>query len=360
MLPLAAYAQTATPLPAQDAVQTSGSAPTQPNGGMEFSDKPNYSVAGVTDWTAVGGHGSDSTLRTSEELNREALALKAKASDMHTSSASGAGALSHRLEGDRLEKAGDPLGAVREYERATQLDGSEASYLAWGTELLLHRAVWQAVDVFTRAAKAFPTSAPVRTAQGASLFAGGRYDEAATAICRAAALDPAAREPYHFAGEIALAAPSADACIGTMLDRFLTEHPQDAEANYFVAMFVLKQGAAADRKRAQHLLLTAVALDPKRSEGYLQLGILAASSRDYPAAITAYRKALEVDPDLSEAHYRLGVALDRTGQPAEAAAEYKRHAELDARNAARVEQERREVKQFSVAAQVSPATGATP
>ena len=33
---------------------------------MEFADKPNFTVAGVTDWTAVGGHGSDATLRTSE------------------------------------------------------------------------------------------------------------------------------------------------------------------------------------------------------------------------------------------------------------------------------------------------------
>jgi len=43
---------------------------------MEFADKPTFIVAGVTDWTAVGGHGSDSTLRTSEYLARETLTLK--------------------------------------------------------------------------------------------------------------------------------------------------------------------------------------------------------------------------------------------------------------------------------------------
>src|SRR6202012_2491703 len=31
-----------------------------------------------TDWTAVGGHGSDSILRTSEDLARETLALQAQ------------------------------------------------------------------------------------------------------------------------------------------------------------------------------------------------------------------------------------------------------------------------------------------
>jgi tetratricopeptide (TPR) repeat protein len=43
---------------------------------MEFSDQPNFTIAGVTDWTAVGGHGSDSTLRTSEALARETLTLR--------------------------------------------------------------------------------------------------------------------------------------------------------------------------------------------------------------------------------------------------------------------------------------------
>ena len=46
---------------------------------FEFSDKPDFTVAGVTDWTAVGGHGSDVTLRTSESLARETLTLKAPA-----------------------------------------------------------------------------------------------------------------------------------------------------------------------------------------------------------------------------------------------------------------------------------------
>ncbi len=43
---------------------------------MEFADQPNFTVAGVTDWTAVGGHGSDASLRTSEALARETLTLK--------------------------------------------------------------------------------------------------------------------------------------------------------------------------------------------------------------------------------------------------------------------------------------------
>ena len=45
---------------------------------MEFDDKPNFTVAGVTDYTAAGGHGADTSLRTSESLARETLALSGR------------------------------------------------------------------------------------------------------------------------------------------------------------------------------------------------------------------------------------------------------------------------------------------
>ena len=48
---------------------------------MEFADQPNFTIAGVTDWTAVGGHGSDSTLRTTETLASETRSLKQQGAD---------------------------------------------------------------------------------------------------------------------------------------------------------------------------------------------------------------------------------------------------------------------------------------
>src|SRR5262249_54452735 len=41
----------------------------------QFSDSPNFTIAGVTDWNAAGGHGSDATLRTSEAFARETHGL---------------------------------------------------------------------------------------------------------------------------------------------------------------------------------------------------------------------------------------------------------------------------------------------
>jgi len=94
---------------------------------MEFDDKPSFTVAGVTDWTNVGGHGSDTKLRTSESLAKETATLKSSDSGKTSANASEAAraADSHRKLGDRAEYSGDLLAAVREYEQAVRLNPSE-------------------------------------------------------------------------------------------------------------------------------------------------------------------------------------------------------------------------------------------
>ena len=91
-----------------------------------------------------------------------------------------------------------------------------------------------------------------------------------------------------------------------------------------------------------------MAIDPKCSDAYLQLGVLSFSQHQPEKAIGFYTKAIQSDPQLGEAHYRLGVAYDRIGSPEKAAQEFKLHDEIEKRQAAAVEQQRREVKQFLV------------
>ena len=66
----------------------------------------------------------------------------------------------HRLAGSIDEKLGDPLTAVHEYEQAVRMDPSEQNYFEWGSELLYHRAVWQAQAVFEQGVKALPEIRP--------------------------------------------------------------------------------------------------------------------------------------------------------------------------------------------------------
>lgn len=406
---------------------------------MEFTDQPNFTVAGVSDWTAVGGHGSDSTLRTSESLATDTATLKPD--DPGHATASGLGALKakgesedrlraalasapdrfetnhrlgefylnhkryqqalpllekayqidssnqvnlydlglayvgkgeltkarehirelleqhqsaglHRLMGELDEKSGDPLSAVHEYEQAVRLDPTEQNYFDWGSELLLHRAVWQAQQVFRKGADAYPKSARMQTALGTALFAGARYDEAALHLCAASDLNPSDPNPYIFMGKIQMAAPNSLACIEPKLARFVQQEPENSIANYLYAMSILKhQEQAPDAQAVQQatdLLEKAVAIDPKCGEAYLQLGIISASKRSFDTAIDLYKKAIATDPQLSDAHYRLAMAYDRTGQPAKAKQELLLHDQIKQEQAAATDRQRREVKQFLI------------
>jgi tetratricopeptide (TPR) repeat protein len=321
---------------------------------MTFADEPNFTVAGVMDWTAVGGHGSDSSLRTSEALASETLTLKPGNPEKNAATPIGSaneGDL-HRLAGEHAEKSGDPLAAVHEYEQAVRLDPSEENYFEWGSELLLHRAVWQAQMVFQRGAQAHPISARMLTGLGAALFAGARYEEAALRLCSASDLNPTDSEPYIFMGKIQITAPNPLECVEQKLARFVQQQPANSLAYYFYAMAILKrQQQTADKhvtQEVEKLLTKAVSLDPKCGDAYLQLGILSASQRNFEKAIDFYAKAIEANPQSSEAHYRLGVAYDRIGESAKAKQEFKLHDEIGRQQAEAIERQRRELKQFVV------------
>ena len=328
---------------------------------MEFADNPTFTVAGVTDWTAAGGHGSDAILRTSEGLTRDTLNLKpdgsTSATKKRSSDANLERANQYRLAGEKDERLGNPLAAVREYEEAVRLDPSEMNYFAWGSELLFHRAVWQAKDVFEQGVKAYPTSSRLLTALGSALFAGALYDEAARRLCEASDLNPNDPEPYMFMGKVEIAAPNPLPCVPEKLARYLQLEPEAPLANYFYAMAIWKQHAPLDpemTQKVQGLLTKAVTLDPKCGDAYLQLGNLESTQRKYPAAIDFYEKAIKANPQLSEAHYRLAMAYDRAGDQAKAHQEFQLHDEIEKRQAEEVERQRREVKQFVVTSSEKP------
>jgi tetratricopeptide (TPR) repeat protein len=264
----------------------------------------------------------------------------------------------HRQLGERDEKAGDPLAAVHEDEQAVRLDPSEQNYFAWGSELLLHRAVWQAAEVFRNGSNAHPHSARMLTALGTALFAAALYDQAAASLCTASDLNPSDPEPYSFMGRIEMASPKPLACIEPRLARFVQAQPENSLGNYFYAMAIWKRQEQPADPKAEHqvetLLTKAVAIDPKCSDAYLQLGILHFSQHQPEKAIEFYTKAIQSDPQLGEAHYRLGVAYDRMGLPEKAAQEFKLHDEIEKLQAAAVERQRREVKQFLVVLEGQP------
>jgi tetratricopeptide (TPR) repeat protein len=341
---------------------------------MQFADQPNFTVAGMTDWSNFGLHGSDATARTSEALTKETLALKSGGSrgntgsaadanrvgaSAHTSGAAGDPAAAHRVAGDRDEKLGDPVAAVHEYETAARLDASEENYFAWGSELLLHRAAQAAAEVFAKGAAGNPDSARMLAGLGAALYADGRYEEAASKLCAASDLDPADAAPYLFLGKMEETATAPIPCGEVKLARFAREQPGNALANYYYALSLTKRERVSENPEAfrtiETLLEKAVTADPQLGEAYVQLGILYSAKGDFARAEEVLTKAIAANPELGLAHYRLGQAYKRTGEEAKAQQEFAMYARCEKTEAEARKREQRELRQFLVILKEEPA-----
>ncbi len=395
----------------------------------EFFDQPHFTVSGVTDTTNLGGHGSDTIVRTRETLAKEALSLgKAsaggsaatveaerslresvqrdpgsfdtnhdlgkllaesgkerdaipylkRASELnpndyensydlalanesagnHELARSNAQTLLvkydkaelHHLLADSQEHLGNSLEAVREYQRAAELDPSEGYVFDWGSELLLHHAPEPALDVFAKGNRLFPRSVRMLIGLGAAWFARGSYDEAVQRVCEASDLNPSDSAPYIFLGMMQSVQSASSEKSVEKLHRFVTLQPENPQANYYYAVGLWKRRKGAQDKssaaRVESLLNNAIRLDPNFAPAYLQLGILHSEQREYARAIADYQRAIQADPQMEEAHYRLAQAYRQTGDTTKAAAElqiYDRVAKESAQNA---ERERHEIRQF--------------
>jgi tetratricopeptide (TPR) repeat protein len=357
-------------------------------GAMEFNDEPNFTVAGVTDWSNLGLHGSAASSRTSESLAKETLTLKSSAPEtaaagnspeqyaaasayrakgdfaearkqVQKALAVADDADGHRLLGELDERLNEPLEAVREYEKAVRLDPSEQNYFAWGTELLLHKAAGPAVEVFTKGSSAHPNSARMLTGLGAALYSNGTLDEAARRLCEASDLEPADSAPYLFLGKIEKTTPAPLPCSEQKLARFAQEQPGNALANYYYAISLWKREKGsehpADFKQVEALLEKSVAIDPRLDEAYLQLGVLFFTRGDFEHAIRDYRKAIEINPQLGEAHRQLGLAYKRTGEKVKAQEEFEAYQQAEKAEAAEIERQRGELRQFLIILKDQPA-----
>ncbi len=305
---------------------SSGTESNQP----QFFDEPQFTVAGVTDTTSLGGHGSDTVVRTRESLAKDTISLgkppvpksnppdadekslreqaerkpenfdanhrlgelliakgngkdavpyleraaKAQPDDYKNSyelalanfeagnyakARDGAKGLIvandkaelHHLLADAEEKLGDPLDAVREYQRAAEMDPKETYVFDWGSELLLHHAPEPALEVFTKGNLLFPRSVRMLIGLGAALFARGSYDEAVRKISEASDLDRDDLAPYLFLGRVQSVDAVSSKEIGEKLHRFVTLHPESAQANFYYAIAL---GKLQKRQPGEHFV----------------------------------------------------------------------------------------------------------
>ena len=313
----------------------------------EFSDAPSFTVAGITDWSDAGLHGSTVNAATSEALAKDAAALSAKSAPAAGPETSGD---RHRILGDAKEKSGDPLGAVREYAEAAKLEPSEQNYFAWGVELLLHRASSAAVEVLAKGSAAFPDSERMLEALGAAYYENGEFTNASEAMCRASDLNPKDEAPYLFLGRMEQAANGVLPCSMEKLASFAENFPASPQANFYRGLLYWKQARQSqkpeDFAEAEHFLWRAAQLDPALGQAHLQLGLLYSARGKQPEALRSFQAAAKASPELIDAHYQLSLAYRRAGRLSDAEREFQSYEQLRKSEEAVREKERKAMRQF--------------
>ncbi len=351
------------PAAAQPATPAASSAP-------QFFDPPQFTVSGVTDTTGLGGHGSDAVVRTRDSLAKETAALgkgsadpasmqelqRAKEHTQDLLAQHDSAELHHQLA-DLDEKLGKSLDAVREFQRAAEMDSTEADLFDWGAELLLHHAPEPASEVFGRGSTNFPQSERMLLGLGSAWLARGSPDQAVAFISKASDLDPEDPAPYLFLGRIQAVEKISRDEILARLKRFVALHPENADANYYYAVGLWKQQSeaqsAAQTAQVEALLNTAIRLNPKFTAACVQLGMVRDAQRDLRGAIAEYKKAIQSGADsddgdvqLQEAHYRLAQSYRRAGDVEAAKAESEIYQRMVKASQQQSERERHEILQF--------------
>jgi tetratricopeptide (TPR) repeat protein len=264
----------------------------------------------------------------------------------------------HNLLGEVEEKDGKFVPAANEYELAAHADPSESNLFDWGSELLIHRTLGPAIEVFQDATQRYPTSQRLAIGLGMALYAHGNYDDAVKSLLRAADLNPSDPSCYLFLSRAYDSSPSQADEVIQRFRRFSELQPKNGRALYYYAMSLWKgrraQDPTLDLHQIETLLKNSIELDPKLAESHLQLGNLYSDQSKYAKAIPEYLRALELDHDLGDAHYRLGQAYVRTGQKGPAQEQLEIYQKLREQHLADIEKQRAEIRQFVYAAKDSP------
>jgi len=256
----------------------------------------------------------------------------------------------HNLLAQVEEKDGNYVLAANEYQAAAHLDPSENNIFDWGGELLLHRTLEPAVEVFRQGTQRFPNSSRMAIGLGMAYYSLGKYDDAVKSLLRAADLDPQDARSYFFLSRAFDSSPAQADAVIERLHRYAELQPTNGRAVFYYALSLWKgkrsQDPNLDLAQVESLLKKAIALQPDIPEAHLQLGNLYSDQHKYVESIPEYLRACELNPDLADAHYRLAQAYVHTGQKDLAQPEFKIYQQLDAQHLADSEKQRAEVRQF--------------
>jgi superkiller protein 3 len=219
------------------------------------------------------------------------------------------------------------------------------AYKAKAGDLIEKKDYDDAIEVLRRAIGLNPMDAQVHLMLGVALSENGRFNEAASEFETVLKINPGYGEAkrnlaaaYNNLGVEASRRRDWDEAM-RFYRRAMELDPQVREFRSNLESACWNKGqrlASQGRYRpAIGYFAECLKLNPSLKEAHLQIGVLHVRLNEFPQAITAFQKALELDPnyreakhDLIAAHHAYAQALDRSGRYAEAVSHLKKAIQL--------------------------------
>jgi len=288
-----------------------------PSSTLQFFDQPQFTVSGVTDTTSLGGHGSDTVVRTRDSLAKETAALGTTPTGAQPPSSAPEAVLRARVErnpqdfeanrdlGELLVSSGRAREAMPYLDHAARLNpadykGAYDLALANSEAGNYARARDGAQQLLTHHDKAelHHLLADAQEKLGNSLEAVREYE-------RAAALDPSESYLFDWGSELLLHhAPEPALDVFTQGNRLFPHSTR----------MLIGQGAAwfvrGSYDQSVERICQASNLDPKDPAPYLFLGkIETAQASPSEALVEKLRQFVALQPESAEANYYYAFAL---------------------------------------------------
>lgn len=290
------------------------------SGSLQFFDEPQFTIAGVTDPTSLGAHGSNATAPAKADLTREVVSLsgppasaKLQANEQTLRAAAErqpADFDANRRLGKLLLDSGQPREALPYLQRASQLKPADyqSSYdlaLAYASagEYEPARATLKPLLANYDHAELHHLLGDIEEKQGHSLDAAREYE-------RAAKLEPSEADLFDWGAELLLhgAAEPAIQVFSEGNRRF----PESVRTLLGLGVACFAQG---DREQAARYLGQASDLDPANPRPYLFLGKIAeAESSPSPGIAERLERFAQLHPEDAQANYYYAVALWKESQ----------------------------------------------
>ncbi len=231
------------------------------------------------------------------------LALAASAQDAQTL---------YRQGVDRQQQ-GDLAGAAGLYKESLKLDGTNiAARSNLGAALAGLGQYDEAIPEYRQALKAAPEQARPYLQRNLALayYKSGRLQEAAPLLIAVHEAQPANRDATLLAADclLQLGEPAKSLAL---LEPIAADAANDKGLAYVLGIVYLKTGRTSDAQR----VLDPILKDTSSAEGNYALGMAMFTSGDYPSAMKAFERAIDLNPSLPHLNAYYGLALVFTGDP---------------------------------------------